>query len=313
VSAYCHTHYGGILTAAGRWPEADVALTDAVRLWTRSRRTLRSGALVRLADLRVKQGRYEEAERLLEGLHDDEAVCPRAALHLARGENAVALDLLEHAVQKADRESSSCVPVLALLVDAQLACDEDPAETVAALDGCAAAHPSAYASAVAAHARGRAGPDDPKPWLRAAIDGFTEAQLPWEASRCRLDLARATRDTGREVAIAHARAALDTFDRLHAARDADAASALLRQLGQKVAAPQRTGQVLSAREAEVLGLLGEGLSNPEISVRLYISRKTVEHHVGNILAKLGLRNRAEAAAYAVRQAAGDGPRERTTR
>ena len=33
VSAFCRTHYGGILTAAGRWPEADATLTEAVRLW----------------------------------------------------------------------------------------------------------------------------------------------------------------------------------------------------------------------------------------------------------------------------------------
>jgi len=309
VSAYCHTHYGGILTAAGRWPEADAALTDAVRLWTQSRRTLRAGALVRLADLRVRQGRYEEAERLLDGLVDDEATCPRAALHLARGEDALALDLLEHAVQKADRGSSSCVPLLALLVDAQLACGEDPHGTVANLDACAEAHPSVYASAIAAHARGRAGPGDPKPWLRAAIDGFTEAQLPFEASVCRLDLARACSDTNREVAVAHARSALQVFETLQATHQADAASALLRQLGQKVAAPRRSGQTLSVREAEVLRLLGEGLTNPEISQRLYISRKTVEHHVGNILVKLGLRNRAEAAAYAVRESVG--PQERT--
>jgi DNA-binding NarL/FixJ family response regulator len=57
---------------------------------------------------------------------------------------------------------------------------------------------------------------------------------------------------------------------------------------------------LTKREVEVLDLLGHGLSNREISDRLYISRKTVEHHVGNILAKLGLRGRAEAAAYAAR-------------
>jgi DNA-binding NarL/FixJ family response regulator len=43
----------------------------------------------------------------------------------------------------------------------------------------------------------------------------------------------------------------------------------------------------------VLGFLSEGLSNPEIAERLFISRKTAEHHVTRILANLGLRGRAE--------------------
>jgi hypothetical protein len=70
VSAFCRTHYGGgVLTAAGRWPEADAALTEAVRLWGLGQRSgLRVGALARLADLRVRQGRLEEAEQLLDGL-----------------------------------------------------------------------------------------------------------------------------------------------------------------------------------------------------------------------------------------------------
>ena len=102
------------------------------------------------------------------------------------------------------------------------------------------------------------------------------------------------------VAIAEATAAFDALDELGAARGADAAAALLRRLG----APARTGPKrnaqLTKREAEVLGLIGHGLTNTEISARLYISVKTVEHHVGRVLAKLGLRSRSEAAAYATR-------------
>ena len=61
-------------------------------------------------------------------------------------------------------------------------------------------------------------------------------------------------------------------------------------------------ELLTKREQEVLRLLGEGLSNSEIAARLFISAKTAEHHVGRILRKLDLRSRAEAAAYAVRNA-----------
>jgi DNA-binding NarL/FixJ family response regulator len=58
---------------------------------------------------------------------------------------------------------------------------------------------------------------------------------------------------------------------------------------------------LTARETEVVALLAEGLTNAEVAARLYISPKTAAVHVSNILAKLGMSSRAEAAAYAVRE------------
>jgi DNA-binding CsgD family transcriptional regulator len=64
---------------------------------------------------------------------------------------------------------------------------------------------------------------------------------------------------------------------------------------------------LTRREQEILALVADGLSNQEIADRLYNSRKTAAHHLSNVLAKLGARNRREAAAHAPRNAAGVPP------
>jgi DNA-binding CsgD family transcriptional regulator len=182
---------------------------------------------------------------------------------------------------------------------------EDAAQTVAALEACAAGHDGLYLTAVKALARGRlaAASGDPaaRAWLRIAVDQFAKAQLPLESARSQLALAAVMTEALPDVARAEAKAALDCFVRLQAARDIDIAAALLRSLGMRVAPGRSAGvSALTSREAEVLDLLGHGLSNPEIAERLFISRKTVEHHVANVLSKLSLRTRSEAAAYAVR-------------
>ena len=127
--------------------------------------------------------------------------------------------------------------------------------------------------------------------------------MPFEAADVRLRLARAFAAAGSLLAVEEGRRARVAFARLGAARRGDEAAALLRTLGGGGRTGSRTTGALTRREREVLALLAEGLSNAEIARRLVISEKTAGHHVGRIFRKLGLRNRAEAAAYALREAA----------
>ena len=82
--------------------------------------------------------------------------------------------------------------------------------------------------------------------------------------------------------------------------DGTQASDLFRGVVGATAPPRGDTFGLSRREHEVLALMSEGRTNREIGERLFISQKTVGVHVGNILSKLGVSGRVEAAAVAIR-------------
>jgi DNA-binding NarL/FixJ family response regulator len=92
--------------------------------------------------------------------------------------------------------------------------------------------------------------------------------------------------------------AVRLFDRLGADAAGARARALLREHGwaaPRTARSARHPTGLTTREVEVLGLVNEGLSDARIAERLFISRRTAEHHVASILAKLGASSRHELA------------------
>jgi DNA-binding NarL/FixJ family response regulator len=72
--------------------------------------------------------------------------------------------------------------------------------------------------------------------------------------------------------------------------------------GNVVSEEDKLAQQLTERELAILGLIADGMTNREIGERLYLSEKTVKHHVSDILAKLGITRRVEAATFAIRRA-----------
>ena len=306
VAGYCRAHYGSLLTAGGRWAEAEEELGASLRILP-ERSAVRDSAICRLAELRVRQGRFEEAQELLAGLdHREESALPLAAAHLGRGRADLAAELLERVLSVQGLPDYVEAPLLAQLVDAQLALGaaEEAQATSARLTALARDQPAPYPKALAAVARARTDLPNARACLHEAMSMFAQADMPVELARCRLDLARTLAGARPAVAIAEAEAARRALEQLGATRDAGAAASLLRALGAPTPAGRRQTGPLTKRESEVLALLGDGLTNAEIGQRLFISAKTVEHHVGRILAKLGLRSRTEAAARAAREKSG---------
>jgi DNA-binding NarL/FixJ family response regulator len=78
-------------------------------------------------------------------------------------------------------------------------------------------------------------------------------------------------------------------------------AAVTRVLTHTLVAPRRGVSALTGREREVLVLLARGRSNRDIGRQLAIGERTVQTHVANVLAKLGLTSRTQAALWAVRE------------
>jgi DNA-binding NarL/FixJ family response regulator/predicted negative regulator of RcsB-dependent stress response len=321
VQTWCRAIYAGVLTTTGEWELAERELERALAHGDRPERGI---ALARLAELRVGQGRFEEAEQLLVGCHGHPAaLAPLVALRLERGDVALAAALVERRLDAVTGDAAARAALLPLRAAVQVARGDaegagataDELSTLAARlarPDLAAAAELALGRALAAAGDAEAPGDAAGPGgrgalalahLEAAADGFARLGMPLDEARARLAAATVLAAAGSPLARGEARAACDGFERLGARRDADRAAALLRSLGAAGRSAVRGGrEQLTAREREVLALLTAGLTNAAIAERLVISPRTAEHHVGRVIAKLGVASRAEAVAVALRDA-----------
>jgi DNA-binding NarL/FixJ family response regulator len=308
VLGFCYACCSEMFIASGQWEEADGMLVEGLRAMQAANLQARCvHPAAKLAELRIAQGRLEEAGRLLAGFEElAESTHALAALYLANGETAMAAATLHRRLNAIGDDNVLAAPFLSLLVEVQLVQGDQPAaaETVLRLQGVADASSLPRIEAMSRFARGRiaaaAGDPEAPQILGAAISAFAAQHLPLDAARARFELARTLEETQPEVAVGEARTALAEFERLGAPREADSTAAFLREHGVSGRTGPKGLELLSRREREVLALLGQGLTNAEIAARLFISTKTAGNHVSNVLSKLNLRSRTEAAAYAVR-------------
>ncbi|MGH3040534.1 MAG: LuxR C-terminal-related transcriptional regulator, partial [Gaiellaceae bacterium] len=305
--AFCRAEYGAVHLWRGRWSEAEAVLTASVEDYSRSRPAWAVSPLLRLAELRRRQGRAEEAALLLDrtGTFEAAQLC-RARLALDRGEALRAVELVERVLRQIpEHRKLDRLPALELLACARIE-RGDLDEATQALDELRGVEQLVATSPLRASADlwegmlAAAGDDHgrARTLLEDAVDRFERSGAPFETAGARIELAASLLALGRaEEAEAEAAAALESLLELGAKTEAERARRLLDASRGKrtVAVPE-----LTAREREVLRLLADGLTNRQIAERLVLSEHTVHRHVTNILRKLDLSSRTAAAAHAVR-------------
>jgi ATP/maltotriose-dependent transcriptional regulator MalT len=317
--ASCRTQYAGVLMARGTWSEAERELETATGDLRAIRPAMAGDGLVRLAELRRRQGRSDESLDLCgEAEHAPyrlqaypHLLLVRAEVALDAGDGATAADTAERflrAVPAADRTArAGGLELLARALAAAGRAEQagTPAGELAGVADVMGTPPlrasARFAAGVVARSHGEV--DEARRALEDAVDLFADAHLPYEEARARAELAAVLNASDRaERAEQEAHLAREAFLALGATQDA---VRLSERFGFEGSPAASNPAGLSPRELDVLKLVARGRSNREIAEELFLSVRTVERHVTNIYAKLGATGkvaRALATGYAHRNA-----------
>lgn len=296
----CQAHRAELYCLHGAWTDALESARVAVELAERGDWNATFSGWYMQGEVHRLRGEVEPAETAY--LRAAETGWPPqpglALLRLAQGNVRSARSLIGPVAEQVDPATRQ--QLLPAIVEIELAAGDITAARQAA-DELAVATPSdakPVRRAVAARstgavqlaegdARGALGA------LRTAWMSWQEVDAPFEAARCRVLTALAWRSLGDEASASmELDAARAEFLELGATPDVLRVDALTRS-----GRPGRFG-ALTPRELEVVRLVAEGKTNRAIADLLYLSEKTVDRHLSNVFAKLGVSSRAAATAYA---------------
>ncbi|MEU8358289.1 AAA family ATPase [Nonomuraea sp. NPDC048882] len=302
-------NWAEVLETLGRWDEAieivETALSHGPVLRTRySLLRVRADIALARGELQLVEGILAEVgvskNRPEEFVQD---IISNARLligwHLTRGEPAAALGVAEQVLSQPKQSSKAMLGwrLLALLRTVCDAAQDTEPERTAALRAQAAEVAgmlSVIGPVVEAYRLSYTGDFD------AAAAAWDRLQRPHNQSKTLLRAASVAAASGdREGAAVRLKAALPLAKALRATPLVEEIEVLARRVGGLQEA-QEPSELLTPRELEVLRLVTQGRTNRDIASELFISAKTVSVHVSNILSKLGVTTRGEAAAAAHR-------------
>ncbi|GAA5520389.1 hypothetical protein Asal01_00320 [Fodinibius salicampi] len=297
----CLVRRAEILQLHGRWSDAMNEVQRACQLKQISSPPATGEAFYRQAELHRLQGHYPKAEKA----YQDTSKWGRspqpglALLRLAQGDIDAAQTAIHH-VEEETKERMARSRILPAYVEIMLASQElqTAKEKASELSDITTKIGAPYLKAIAARAQGSVLLENSKPGtalkkLRQSWSLLKQFEASYESARTQVLIGLACRRIGDEdTAVMEFRAAREIFEQLGAEPDLFKVNSLI-----KKELPKNT-HGLTPRELEVLRILVTGKTNKDIAKELYISERTVDRHVSNILGKLNVETRAAATAYA---------------
>lgn len=309
----CRIKLAGVLIWKGEWKEAEEELLAAKNEFAKFRPDKINASIVRLADLRRRQGRWNESETLFNQVHSHPLkLLYSAAFNFDKGEYDIALEMVTKYLRRFElKEKTERTTGIELLIRIYLKLNklEEAGEALNELKGITksintlpmkAAQYSAEGNLNLAYKNYHFAQRN----LEDAIDIYDEIISPFESSRDRVILSEVLIKLNK---LAQAELELNTamkkFKELGAQKDFDNTKHQLKHLYESNAGLKENIYEFTGRELEVLKLIAEGNNNEEIAEKLFLSVRTVEKHITNIYGKLGISGksaRAYAASYAIK-------------